>query len=107
MWRCLLLQQFRFGALWLCVGDRYGPGLSTSLAARFHEETTRFLSRLSAVKYPAVPMPTSGLHGVDTTPDTEEELQATQDSTIVAWIRSLSNLKGIVIVDPPSERASH
>eukprot|EP00435_Cladocopium_sp_Y103_P025365 s250_g6.t1 len=85
--------------------EMYIPGLSKSLAATFHEETTHFLSRLSAVE--AVPMSTSILHGVDVSPDAEEELQVAQDPTIATWIRSLSNVKGIVIVDPPFEHASH
>ena len=84
--------------------QQYVPGLSTSLAARFHEETMHFLRRLSSVE--AAPMKPSILYDVDS-PDTEEELQAAQDPTTAAWIRSLSNLKGIVIVDPPSEHALH
>lgn len=83
---------------------QYVPGLSPSLAARVHEETTHFLRRLSSVE--AVPMKPSILYDVDS-PDTEEEFQVAQDPTTAAWIRSLSNLKGIVIVDPPSEHALH
>ena len=52
---------------------------------------------------PSIPL---WLYDVDS-PDTEEELQVAQDPTTAAWIRSFNNLKGIVIVDPPSEHALH
>ena len=84
--------------------QQYVPGLSTSLATRFHQETTSFLSRLSSVG--EVPMKPSTLYNVDGL-DTEEELQVAQDPSTAAWIKFVSNLKGIAIVDPPSEHGLH
>ena len=46
--------------------QQYVPGLTRSLAARFGEETSRFLSRLSAVE--PVPFPTSNLRGAGLVP---------------------------------------
>lgn len=84
--------------------QRYVPGLSRALAARFQEETTQLLSRLNSVETIPMKASTSTLLHLES-PD-REELQVA-DPTTAAWIRSFSEVKGIVITDPPSEHALH
>mmetsp|Transcript_57927 Transcript_57927/g.94160 ORF Transcript_57927/g.94160 Transcript_57927/m.94160 type:complete len:518 (+) Transcript_57927:47-1600(+) len=85
--------------------QQYIPGLSRSLAARFQEETTHLLSRLSSVE--RIPLKTSTLiHPERLESDTDKELQVA-DPTTAAWIRSFSKVKGIVNTDPPAEHALH
>ena len=83
--------------------QQYVETLSQSLAARFHEDTPGFLSRLSAVE--PVPFPKSNFHETEAIHELgemfEDGLQA-MDPACLSWIKSLTNLTGIASVAPPS-----